>query len=260
MQIKIEGSHFKDESGRILMLRGVNLGGSSKIPASPAIPTHDHYQFYSNKISFINRPFPLKDADEHFTRLKSWGLNFIRFLVTWEAIEHEGPGIYDRQYLDYVYEIVNKAKEYDLKVFIDPHQDVWSRFSGGDGAPLWTLETVGLDVKQFRESEAAILHHYYQDKYPQMIWPTNYAKLACATMFTLFFGGNDFAPALKINDQPVQEFLQGHYINAIKQVAKRLTNLDNVVGYDTLNEPSAGWIGWKNLKSNDFLFKIWCFS
>jgi hypothetical protein len=35
--------------------------------------------------------------------------------------------------------------------------------------------------------------------YPNMIWATNHGYLACATMFTIFFGGSDFTPHLKIN-------------------------------------------------------------
>ena len=27
-----------------------------------------------------------------------------------------------------------------------------------------------------------------------MAWPSNYCRMAAATMFTLFFAGNDFAP------------------------------------------------------------------
>src|SRR5258708_36769388 len=34
LMISIEGSRFKDESGRTLLLRGINLGGRSKIPFS----------------------------------------------------------------------------------------------------------------------------------------------------------------------------------------------------------------------------------
>ena len=69
-----------------------------------------------------------------------------------------------------------------------------------------------------------------------------------ATMFTLFFAGNDFAPLTKIDGQPVQDYLQNHYIDAIKQVALRLYDQPNVIGYDTMNEPSSGYIGWKDLK------------
>ncbi len=195
----------------------------------------------------MGRPFPLEQADEHFNRLRAWGFTFLRLLTTWEAIEHEGPGIYDTDYLDYLYQIVKKAAEFGIDVFIDPHQDVWSRFSGGDGAPGWTFEAVGMDVTRFQAAGAAILHQEQGDPFPRMIWPTNYDKLAAATLFTLFFGGSDFAPRLQIEGVPVQEFLQGHYINAVAQVARRLRDLPNVVGYDTLNEPSSGFIGAENV-------------
>jgi hypothetical protein len=66
-------------------------------------------------------------------------------------------------------------------------------------------------------------------------------------MFTLFFAGNDLAPKLVIEGVPVQEYLQSHFINAIKQVALKLKDLPNVVGYDILNELSSGFIGEKDL-------------
>ncbi|MCU0444950.1 MAG: cellulase family glycosylhydrolase [Microscillaceae bacterium] len=251
----IDGPYFKDDSGRVLMLRGVNLGGSAKIPAVPNLATHIKFGIYETKISFVGRPFPLKKADEHFKRLQSWGFTFVRFLITWEAIEHKGPGVYDEDYLEYVYQVVKKAQEYGIQVMIDPHQDVWSRFSGGDGAPRWTFEKIGLDVKNFAETGAAILHHTYSDDLPEMIWATNYSKLASATMFTLFFGGNDFAPEILVDEQPIQEYLQSHYLQAIRQVAIKLQDLDNVVGFDTLNEPSTGWIGWQDLAKNEALFR-----
>jgi len=233
------------------MLRGVNLGGSTKVPFRPNGATYIREGFYDHRhVSFVGRPFPLEEADEHFSRLRAWGLFFLRFLITWEAVEHAGPGIYDEEYLDYLYEVVRKAGEYDIDLFIDPHQDVWSRLSGGDGAPGWTFEVVGMDVTRFSEAGAAIVHCIHGDPFPRMIWPTNYTKLAAATLFTLFFGGNDFAPQTKVDGEPVQEFLQRHYINAIKQVALRLKGLPNVVGYDTMNEPSAGFIGRKDLNSS----------
>jgi len=217
-------------------MRGVNLGGSSKVPRTPDGPTWNQQGFFDHRhISFIGRPFPLEEADEHFSRLNKWGLTFLRFLVTWEAIEHAGPGLYDEAYLDYLYTVVQKAAEYDIHLFIDPHQDVWSRFSGGDGAPGWTFEAVGMDITKFKATGAAFTHQEHGDPYPRMVWPSNYSKFACTTMFTLFFAGNDLAPRLMVDGIPIQEFLQSHYCNAIKQVALRLKDLPNVIGYDTLN-------------------------
>ena len=248
--IKLDRHHFKDEYGRILVLRGVNLGGSSKVPFGPNGPTWNKTGFYDHRhVSFVGRPFPLIEADEHFTRLRVWGFTFLRFLVTWEAVEHEGPGIYDREYLDYLYAVIKKAGEYGIDVFIDPHQDTWSRFSGGDGAPGWTLEAAGFDLTRIHSTGAAVLHQEQGDPYPRMVWPTNASKLACGTMFTLFFAGNDFAPQLKVDGVPVQEYLQSHYIGALRQVALRLRDLPNVIGYDTINEPSNGFIGEEDVRA-----------
>lgn len=246
--IKTDGPWFRDEQGRTLILHGVNLSGSSKVPVVPDGATYRREGFFEHRgVSFVGRPFPIEEADEHFSRLRSWGFTFLRFLITWEAIEHAGPGIYDEAYLDYVAEVVRRAGEYGFDLFIDPHQDVWSRFSGGDGAPGWTLEAVGLDMTGFAETGAAIVHATHGDPFPRMIWPTNGSKLAAATMFTLFFGGNDFAPDTRIEGEPVQDYLQRHYIDAVRQVVLRLKGMPNVVGYDTLNEPGSGYIGHQNL-------------
>jgi hypothetical protein len=257
MTIKTQGMWFIDEHGRRLHLRGVNLGGSSKVPTAPNGATHLKDGFFEHRnVSFVGRPFPLEHADEHFRRLKAWGLTFLRFLVTWEAIEHAGPGQYDTEYLDYVRAIVEKAHEHGFVLFIDPHQDVWSRFTGGDGAPGWTLEAAGFQLEQLDAVGAALTHQLHGDPYPRMIWPTNYTKLAAQTMFTLFFGGHDFAPTLQVDGVPIQDYLQTYYINAIKQVALRLQGLPNVLGYDTLNEPHAGYIGWGNLHDQEATLRV----
>lgn len=255
--IRPKGMHFIDKQGRRVLLRGVNLGGSSKVPYRPNMPSHVREGFFRYKhLSFAGRPFPLEEADRHYARLRSWGFNCLRFLITWEAIEHAGPGIYDEEYLDYLYQVVAKAGEYGFYVIIDPHQDVWSRFCGGDGAPGWTLEAAGLDMRGFQATGAAIVHNIHGDPFPRMIWPTNYAKLAAATMFTLFFAGNTFAPKTKIEGVPVQDYLQSHYFNAIRRAAEKLKGLPHVLGYDSLNEPSPGWIGWQDLVQHQALAKM----
>jgi hypothetical protein len=247
----IDGNWFKDDEGRSLILRGANLGGSSKVPTTPNGATHLKEHFFEHRnVSFVGRPFPIEEADEHFSRLKEWGLMFLRFQVTWEAVEHEGPGIYDEAYLDYLHTILEKAHEYGIQVFIDPHQDVWSRWTGGDGAPGWTLEAMGMDITKMDATGAAVTHQMSND-YRQMIWLTNLYKFGAATMFTLFFAGDDLAPATQIEGTNTREYLQSHYIEAMRRVAEHLANLPNVVGFDTLNEPMRGYIGVEDLTRDE---------
>jgi hypothetical protein len=246
--ITIKDNHFVDQYGRVLHLRGVNLGGSTKVPKSPDGATWNKNGFYDHRnVSFVGKPFPLEEADEHFTRLKSWGLTFLRFLITWEAVEHQGPGQYDQEYLDYLTQVVERAGEHGFTLFIDPHQDVWSRFTGGDGAPGWIFEKLGMDLTKFHAAGTTFIHQESGDPYPRMMWSSNYSRYVCATMWTLFFGGNTFAPDTKIDRTPIQDYLQGHYFNAIKQVAERLKGFPHIIGFDTLNEPSPGYIGYSDL-------------
>ena len=232
------------------------MGGDTKVPSVPDGTTHHAEGFFDHRmVSFVGRPFPLSEASEHLSRLKSWGLTFLRFLVTWEAIEHAGPGLYDTAYLDYVEQVVRLAGDMGFTVFVDPHQDVWSRFTGGAGAPGWTLEVVGFDMTRFVDTCAAIVHQTHGDPFPTVIWPTNAERLGSATMFTVFFGGNDFAPHVLVDGEPVQEYLQQHYINAVVQVVQRLKGIPCVMGYDTFNEPSHGYIGCKDLTAHSSMLR-----
>ncbi|KAI9333868.1 glycoside hydrolase superfamily [Obelidium mucronatum] len=246
---------FSDEFGRHVHLRGVNICGQSKLPTAPlSISTHlPTPEFFNHRdISFIGRPFPLADADEHFLRLKGWGLTFVRLLVTWEALEHKGPGLYDEAFIDYLICILKKAEKHGIKCFIDPHQDTWSRFSGGSGAPGWTFEVAGMDITSFQSVGAAHVHNFNEEaKNPHMHWPTNYAKLACATMFTLFFAGHILAPNLTYKGQNVGSFLQEHYINCYTHLARRLKDCHAVVGFEFMNEPHYGYIGLANINKFD---------
>ena len=75
-----------DEHERVLWVRGVNVCGHSKSPVKShplqhdrSLPLHDPCN-----VSFVGRPFHLNEVDEHFSRLRGWGLTFLRVLVTWQ--------------------------------------------------------------------------------------------------------------------------------------------------------------------------------
>lgn len=87
----------------------------------------------------------------------------------------------------------------------------------------------------------------------KMIWPTNYLKLASATMFTVFFAGDDFAPLSTYKGKSCQQFLQDHYIACYQHLAIRLKGCDAVVGIEAMNEPHHGYIGRETLDDFDTL-------
>lgn len=255
------GGFMQPSTGRKVMLHGINVAGSAKLPADPWQPSYTNPSkcgFYTegDNVSFVGRPFPLNEAYEHLTRIKLCGYNTIRYLFTWEAIEHEGPGIYDEDYVEYVVELLKKIDEVGgLYVFLDPHQDVWSRYSGGSGAPLWTLYAAGLDPRNFDATGAAKLHCESSDpaNYTRMVWSTNYNRLATETMFTMFFSGRMFLPQAIIDDQNIEDYLQDHFIEAVAFLVQSIK--DNApelfdtcfIGTETINEPNCGMYGFESI-------------
>lgn len=70
-------------------------------------------------------------------------------------------------------------------------------------------------------------------------------------MFTLFFGGDTFAPNRTYNGQSIQQFLNDAFINAYTHLAHRLVDLDAILGFEFMNEPHPGYIGLQNLDAFD---------
>ncbi|WVO17970.1 hypothetical protein L204_105668 [Cryptococcus depauperatus] len=256
--------HFRDTNGRSLLLRGVNLSGSAKTPSGQ--PSHRREGFWEDaedgKGDFSNKPLNLEDgsADVHLARLKAWGYNTLRYVFTWESLEHEGPKKYDYAYMDYVIAVLKRCKEWGFRVFMDPHQDVWSRFSGGSGAPIWTIYACAIDPHHFTPTASAYLQCEWPNaqapkpkEFPIMLWSTNYTRLANQTIWTMFFAGKTFAPKCIIDGKNIQDFLQDHFIDAVCELVSRIAEkasdlLDEcVIGWDSINEPHEGFIGYKDL-------------
>jgi hypothetical protein len=158
MRLRIDGRTFRDPQNREVTLHGINCAADAKFPATPDQPSHISDKFFDgDNVSFVNRPFPLEDADTHFSRLRSWGYNTIRYIFTWEAIEHAGPGIYDEEWIDHTISILRKAKEYGFFIFMDPHQDVVRTRSANLTRPTLTLPPVVALLRRVRSAHVDTL-------------------------------------------------------------------------------------------------------
>jgi aryl-phospho-beta-D-glucosidase BglC (GH1 family) len=113
--------YFRDSFGRYVHFRGMNLSGSIKFPHTENFPD------LGQQVSYVAKPFPLEEADKHFSQLQRMGVNSLRFLVSWEAIQPDGPDEFDEAYLDYVDELIVRARAYGIYILLDMHQDIFSR-------------------------------------------------------------------------------------------------------------------------------------
>jgi hypothetical protein len=113
---------LEDIRGRILPLSGRTLDGRRKNPANPGP---------------FDAPFPQEEAADRFQRLRREGVSCVRLVIAWDALEYAGPGVYDESYLAYLRKILVIAAQEGISVFIDPVQNRWSSWTGGEGQPPW---------------------------------------------------------------------------------------------------------------------------
>ena len=114
--LSAQNRKFVDRQGRVVILRGVNVAGNSKVP-----------------------PFVPYDDPKSFDALARLGMNVIRLPFIWEAFEPT-RGQYDGNYLARMQGVARDAWARGLHVVVDFHQDGFSRFSiggCGSGFPDW---------------------------------------------------------------------------------------------------------------------------
>jgi endoglycosylceramidase len=119
------GGAFVDELGRNVILRGVNVGGRSKMP--PFVPFDMQ----------TSADVPAR-AEQIMTAVRKLGSNGVRLTLSWEALEPQ-RGVYDNEYIARYRALLDAADKVGLAVIIDFHQDVFQAAFCGDGFPEWAL-------------------------------------------------------------------------------------------------------------------------
>jgi len=147
-------------------------------------------------------------ADEAaFDHITASGFNGIRLAINWDRIEPEA-GQYDQAYLDLVEKHVRMAAQRNLYVVVDMHQDMYGVGFGLHGAPSWSCD----------ESN-------YETFEPVDTWFLNYFSKEVSACFDHFW-----------KDHATHE----HQQMAAAELAKRLTDVELLIGFDPINEPFPG--------------------
>lgn len=151
--------------------------------------------------------------------------------------EHGTRQQYDTEYIEYICKVVEALPRYGLSCIIDAHQDVFSRLTGGSGAPGWVLSVLGLRLQNLQSTHAAHLHSLalLATDAPPSVWPTGYQKLAAATCNTVFWAGDTFAWKRKAPDgsgKGLSTFLQDSMCGAFGQLADALEGYEAVLGFE----------------------------
>ena len=122
-------TYLKDDQGRYIYLKGVNVGGSSKVPYLEGEDALEH-RYSPNRsadISYVGRPFPAESADQYFEQIRALGFNSVRLLFMWEAVMPNSHDEVDTEFLAYLDEMIGKAQEHGLYVLLNVHENIWSR-------------------------------------------------------------------------------------------------------------------------------------
>ncbi|MBI4956530.1 MAG: cellulase family glycosylhydrolase [Myxococcales bacterium] len=182
---RVSDGWLRQDDGRVVLLRGVNLAGAHK--QAPYFGFHQAVDF---------------------ERVRSaWGMNTLRFLTTWAAVEPD-EGVYDEAYLDALELRLDWAGDAGLHVVLDMHQDVYGEGFGFDGAPRWTCDEA-----------------HYAAFQPITPWFLNYQSPEVLACVDGFWHG---------------EALQTHFLGAWRALAARFATHPAVVGFEPMNEPHWG--------------------
>lgn len=181
---------IQDQYGRQLILHGLNTSSSAK---------------GGNYHPWIVE----SDVEREDT---AFGFNFVRYLTSWVAIEPQ-KGVFDENYLNELERRVNWYTSRQMYVMIDMHQDVYSAFVGGNGAPEWACRTNGAGPISLPGGTPWWLKNID----PQVV--------NCWINFWSYTQHKD---------------LQDHYILTWQKIAERFKSNPYVIGYDLMNEPWGG--------------------
>ncbi len=177
---------IRDEYGRQRIFRGVNI---------------------CLKLKKVDLPEARKNLlkKKVIRNLKTSGVNVVRLGITWAALE-ESRGEYSRDMAEILREFVLRCEAENIYVMPDMHQDLFSHYFHGDGAPEWAVD------------------HSIKSKKQLAVWAEGY----------FYMSGVQRAFADFWEDK---NGIQRDFINCWKFLADSFSGCSNILGCDFFNEP-----------------------
>ncbi|CAG8557692.1 7477_t:CDS:2 [Ambispora leptoticha] len=200
---------FLDNFGRQKFFRGLNV----VYKGAPYYPVVDKFNATAS--------FTEKDAQI----LQSVNMNVIRLGVLWAGVEPI-RGKYNDTYLDIIRGIVDNCKKYGIYVLLDSHQDIMSQKFCGDGFPNWA-------------SMPGLLPFPLPVHLPIPFKDGNPIPDRCPLNWASLYESNAVSVAWQ-NLYDNHNGLLNAFAAQWAYIAQKFKDVDNVLGYDIINEPWAG--------------------
>lgn len=181
---------FSTDRGKLLSSRGIHLFRGVNV---------------SQRLK--NPPFTEGVTEEDLYRVRGLGMNAIRLLIFYRAVEPE-EGRWNERYLQWVKDLLDLAHNLRIWVILDMHQDLYGGPFLPHGNPTWSCpESEGVKVELLQP------------------WFLNYLHPVVGECFRRFFTDED----------RIQKFSKMWQV-----VALRFADHPALLGFELLNEPFPG--------------------
>jgi hypothetical protein len=204
-----DGIYFRSRTdGRYILFRGVCFGPTAKLP--PYLPIHS--------------PEDWPRFETYLDLLLACGFNVMRLPFSWAALEpHCDPTkpIYNLDYFEKFFEIVEHLTNKGFTIFIDIHQDLLQAAYGGNGFPTWVREDGATD-------SAFLLN--------TPLWGLNYVmNKGLRRSFTQFWRNS--ITNTTVTPPLIKFAARDRFLDMIEFVAARAAKHARVLGVEIVNEP-----------------------
>ncbi len=272
-RIRTDRQYIRDQKQRYLYFHGINVSGSTKFPYEygntftyvgkpfPLEEADHHFQIIRDLGFNAIRLLVMWEGIEPYEK-GSYDTEYLDYIEKIVAKAHE-HGIYvlmdmhqdlfSRHLFVLFNDKIEPKEPFDKEVLLPPldasGNPMWEAMNRvrGDGAPKWVVKLClpdkNVDSPEWGRSWRLPAEYVSNpknttDMYPFTIWGVDgFLSIDINRCFATFFAGDKLYPNYTIEGQSIKDYLQEAYTNSWCEVAKRVKDYPNIIGYDIMNEP-----------------------